>query len=181
MKSNSNGEIPVYICNFKTCNPKLCTAVRVLKFKKAKPISVNKIHSKYVVLTPFAEVALSPADYESASTSGLVGVDCSWNDIEGGKSALQKGIGRALPFLIAANPNNYGVPSKLSTLEALAAALFILGSEKQCLDILSLVSWGNEFLKINEEYLKKYSKCKNSIEVITRQNEIMNKLYNKNN
>ena len=177
MKESNSKQIPVYISNFKTCNPKICTAVRVLKFKKAKPITVGQIHSKFIVLTPFAEYALSPADKEMAVKNGLVGVDCSWNDIAGGRKALDKGTGRALPFLIAANPNNYGTPSKLSTLEALGAALYILGSEKQCLEILSLVSWGEEFFKINENYLKTYSKGKDSSEVIEIQKKIMDKLY----
>jgi pre-rRNA-processing protein TSR3 len=177
MKQSHSTEIPIYISNFRTCNPKLCTAVRVLKFNKAKPISVDQIHSKYIVLTPFAEFALSPADVDRASKNGLVGVDCSWNDIEGGRKALDKGTGRALPFLIAANPNNYGIPSKLSTLEAIAAALHILGSKKQCLEILSLVSWGDEFYKINKEYLENYSKAKDSSGVIDIQKKIMGKLY----
>ncbi|MHA1219664.1 MAG: DUF367 family protein [Candidatus Heimdallarchaeaceae archaeon] len=177
MKKHPAVKIPVYIYNFKTCNPKMCTAIRVLKFKKAEPISIGKIHSKLIVLTPFAEFALSPADLDLAKKNGVVGVDCSWNNIKGGSKALEKGTGRALPFLIAANPNNYGVPSKLSTLEALAAALFILGAKEQCLAILSLVGWGKEFYKINRTYLESYSKSSNSSEIIETQRNIMNKLY----
>jgi len=177
MKESPSIQIPVYISNFKTCHPKLCTAVRILKFKKAPPILVENIHSKHIVLTPFAEYALSPADKERALVNGLVGVDCSWNDIEGGRKALDKGTGRALPFLIAANPNNYGTPSKLSTIEAVASALYILGSEKQSRDMLSLVSWGNEFYRINEDYLKKYSEANDSSDVIKIQKKIMDKLY----
>ncbi len=178
MKQSVSVQIPVYISNFKTCNPKICTAVRVLKFKKAKPILIEQINPKHIVLTPFAEYALSPIDRERAKIHGLVGVDCSWNDIEGGRKALDKGTGRALPFLIAANPNNYGTPSKLSTLEAVASALYILGSEKQSRAMLSLVSWGNEFHKINEDYLKKYSEANDSSDVIKIQKKIMDKLYN---
>ena len=174
-----NQYIPVFICNFHTCNPKLCTAIRVLKFKKAKEINVKHIKSNSIVLTPFSNTALSPEDKEMARKFGLVGVDCSWNDIEGGRKALVKGRGRALPFLVAANPTNYGDPSKLSTLEAIASALYILGIKEQCKEILDLVSWGNEFMKINKEYLNNYAEAKNSRDVVKRQKKFMNKLYDK--
>ena len=126
MNSNTNNLYPIFICNFHTCNPKICTAQKLIKFKKAKEISVKQIQSQSIVLTPFSYTALSKEDKSLAQNYGLVGVDCSWNNIEGGSEALHKGIGRALPFLVAANPNNYGKPSKLSTLEAIAAALYIL-------------------------------------------------------
>lgn len=167
----------VFICNFHTCNPKKCTANRMIRFGKAKEIRVNQIKSKQIVLTPFSEIALSPADSDNTRTYGLIGVDCSWNDIEGGREALNRGLGRSLPFLIAANPNNYGIPSKLSTLEAIGAALYILGEKEQSEDIFSLVSWGVEFLKINHEYLEGYSSAKNSKEVVKKQSKFMKKLY----
>ena len=171
--------IPVFICNFHTCNPKLCTAIRIIKFKKAKEINIRDIKSKSIVITPFSSIALSPDDKENAKKFGLIGVDCSWNEIEGGRKALERGRGRALPFLVATNPTNYGDPSKLSTLEAVASALYILGAKKQSLEILNLVSWGEEFIKINSEYLNSYSQAKNSKEVVKKQKEFMNRLYGK--
>ncbi|MHA1200252.1 MAG: DUF367 family protein, partial [Candidatus Heimdallarchaeaceae archaeon] len=156
---------------------KKCTATRIIKFRKAREIKINQIKSKHIVLTPFSEIALSPSDSENAISYGLVGVDCSWNNIENGRKALDKGSGRSLPFLVAANPNNYGVPSKLSTLEAIGAALYILGDNDQSKDILSLVSWGAEFLKINRDYLDSYSSAKNSKEVVKKQAKIMKDLY----
>jgi pre-rRNA-processing protein TSR3 len=170
--------IPVFICNFHTCNPKICTAIRVMKFKKAKEIYIKHIKPNSVVLSPFSNIALSPEDRDNAKKFGVIGVDCSWNDIEGGRKALEKGSGRALPFLVATNPTNYGDPSKLSTLEAIASALYILGATDQSKEILNLVSWGEEFMKINGEYLKSYSQAKNSKDVVKKQKEFMNRLYN---
>ncbi|MCK5304553.1 MAG: DUF367 domain-containing protein, partial [Candidatus Heimdallarchaeota archaeon] len=85
--------------------------------------------------------------------------------------------GRALPFLVAANPVNYGKPSKLSTLEAIASALYILGDKIQAKEILALVKWGDEFFKINKDYLKRYTEAKNSKEVVEAQTIIMDGLY----
>ncbi|MCG3216701.1 MAG: DUF367 family protein [Candidatus Heimdallarchaeota archaeon] len=177
MNTSKDTFIPVFICNLQTCNPKICTASRILQFKKAKEISTNRIHSSSIVLTPFSETALSPEDHEKSVNNGIIGIDCSWNNIEDGRKILSRGTGRALPFLIATNPTNYGTPSKLSTLEAIAAALFILGAEEQYYEILSLVKWGEEFHRINEKYLVAYSKAENSTEVILEQKRFIDELY----
>lgn len=168
--------LPIFVCNFHTCNPKLCTAVKMVKFNKVHKIKIHQIRANHVILTPFSQIALSPSDKEQVQQYGLVGVDCSWNDIQGGKEALNKGVGRALPFLVATNPNNYGKPTKLSTVEAIAAAVYILGYEEQAKDILSVFRWGKEFLKINKKYLDKYKQAKNSAEVVKIQNIFLNKL-----
>ncbi len=174
---NTPLKLALYICNFHTCNPKLCTAMKLVNFHKAKAIKLNQIRHESIVLSPFADVALSPVDISSATAYGLVGIDCSWNNIEGGKKAFIKGKGRILPFLVPSNPTNYGKPTKLSTLEAMAAALYILGSENQCFELLNLVNWGNEFFKINQSYLNSYAKAQNSKEIIQIQSEIIDSLY----
>jgi len=77
-----------------------------------------------------------------------------------------------LPFLVAANPVNYGKPSKLSCAEAAAAALIICGFEERAKDILrEFDGWGEEFLKLNKELLYLYAKCVDSEEVVRVQNE----------
>jgi pre-rRNA-processing protein TSR3 len=179
MGSMIEERLKVYICNLHTCNPRLCTAARVVRFNKATEIRENKIRGNSILLTPFADIAFSPADREQVEKYGLVAVDCSWNEIENGKRALSRGKGRALPFLVAANPTNYGSPSKLSTLEALSAALIIIGAKKQAEEILSLVKWGQEFYKINEQYLSDYAEAKNSKEVVKIQMKIISSLYDK--
>jgi pre-rRNA-processing protein TSR3 len=71
-----------------------------------------------------------------------------------------------LPFVVAVNPVNYGKPLKLSTLEAFATALYILGDVKKAEEMLNLYKWGPNFLVLNKEPLEDYRNAKNSSEII---------------
>jgi pre-rRNA-processing protein TSR3 len=82
-------------------------------------------------------------------------------------------IRRALPFLVAANPVNFGKPCKLSSVEALAAALYILGEKERAGELLSKVSWGVRFLEVNREPLDLYASAKDSSDVIRIQGDYL--------
>jgi pre-rRNA-processing protein TSR3 len=73
---------------------------------------------------------------------------------------------RALPYLVAANAVNFGKPFKLSSVEAFAAALYILGEKEQAALILNKFKWGPVFLDLNREPLERYSEAKDSTEVV---------------
>ncbi len=73
---------------------------------------------------------------------------------------------RALPYLLAANPVNWGKPLMLSSVEALAATLYILGEKEQAHSILSKFTWGEQFIVLNQEPLDRYSECETSAEVV---------------
>jgi pre-rRNA-processing protein TSR3 len=141
---------------------------------KAKIVrNMRHIPRGSVVLNPVSEVAFSAADKESVSKSGLVALDCSWKQAEKIFSASRAGAQRSLPYLLAANPINTYKPVKLSTAEALAAALYILGLQEEAEDVLSVFKWGHTFITLNREWLDAYAECSTSGEVVEVQTEIM--------
>ena len=76
-----------------------------------------------------------------------------------------------LPFLVAANPVNYGKPMKLSCVEALGATLYIVGLKEESKLLLAAFDWGAEFIKINLDLLELYTSCNSGDEVVMAQNQ----------
>lgn len=156
------------------CDPKKCTAIRLEKFGKIDIIHrQKKIPTGAVLLDPFAEKALSQEDLNTANENGLVAVDCSWNKINKFQPLRSFCEPRSIPYLLAANPTNYGRPTKLSTVEAFSAALYILGEKRKAEDILEGFKWGKSFLDLNREPLEVYSEARNSSEVVEAQHDFM--------
>ncbi|MEF8879995.1 MAG: DUF367 family protein [Candidatus Thermoplasmatota archaeon] len=153
-------------------DPKKCSAKKMEKFNHAKlEKNIKKIPGGMILLNPLADKSLSPADRKVAIKNGILAVDCSWKNAEKNFDFLDKrNHSRALPFVVAANPVNYGKPFKLTTLEAFAAALYILGEKEQAKKIVEIYKWAPHFLELNKNPLEEYSKAGDSKEVI----EIMN-------
>jgi pre-rRNA-processing protein TSR3 len=123
---------------------------------------------------PTGTRTISPADADIIRQNGLAVVDCSWAALDQVPFAkLPKGGERLLPFLVAGNTVNYGRPYKLNCAEALAAGLWICGLKEDAELVMSHFSYGEEFLRLNEELLEAYSQCKDGDEVIQAQNKYL--------
>jgi len=149
-------------------DPKKCSAKKLAKFGFVKlETNIKKTPKDAILLNPFAEKSLSREDLSVAKKNGILALDCSWKNAENSFEFLDKRCkSRALPFVIATNPVNYGKPFKLTTLEAFATALYILDDVKKAEEIVNLYKWGPSFLIINKEPLEDYRKSINSQEVI---------------
>jgi len=154
-------------------DPEKCSARKLARFDLATLHRSARATPSGIVLDPHADRALSPADSEGTAARGrLVALDCSWETADAEAFRLD-GPHRALPFLVAANPVNYGTPFRLNTVEAFAGALCILGFRPHAERLLGKFGWGHTFLELNEEPLRRYADCADSAEVIDVQSEYL--------
>ena len=142
-------------------DPKKCTAAKMVKFGLAQ--NIKKIGTKGLVLDPFSKKTLLPKDKSLINT--IVGIDCSWNLAEQAFSKKFDGIKRKLPPLLAGNPVNYAKLNKLTTAEALAASLFILGFKEQGMKLLDKFKWGHTFYELNQNLFDEYLKLENEEQI----------------
>ncbi|MCJ1286162.1 ribosome biogenesis protein tsr3 [Xylographa opegraphella] len=147
------------------CDPKRCSGKRLMHFGQMRELSIGQKFSG-VVISPNAKVMISPLDRELLDQYGAAVVECSWVRIKevpwakiGGKCE------RLLPYLVAANSVNYGRPWRLNCVEALAATFYICGHEDWAHEVVSHFSYGETFLEINSQILKRYAACTNEEEV----------------
>lgn len=139
-------------------DPKKCTARKLKRMNLAQFIGF--IPRSAIVLYPDSEIRLSRKD---ASFRYLLAMDVSWNNID--NYSFEGYQVRSLPYLLAANPVNYGKPYKLSTAEALAASYYIIGMKDVSFKILNVFSWGIQFINLNRNPLEDYSVAVDSDEI----------------
>ncbi|RDJ31393.1 MAG: DUF367 family protein [Crenarchaeota archaeon] len=151
----------IQVLMLKQDDPKKCTAAKLVKFGLAKDI--KKTTRKSLVLDPFAEKTLLKKD--RSLINSITAIDCSWNLAD--QTFVQKfqGISRKLPPLFAGNPVNYSKLNKLTTVEALCGALFILGYDSQALEMLDKFKWGHTFFELNENLLNDFKKIESESEI----------------
>jgi len=163
----------IIIYHARQCDPKRCTGLKLKRHGLAR--LVNKMRflpKRAIVLNPFSEIAFSPADRKRVEDFGLVALDCSWEHAEKVLLKHVKGTSRCLPILIAGNPVNFGKATKLTTAEALAAALYIAGFKQEATELLSIFTWGHTFIKLNLATLENYAAAQDSADIIRIQNSI---------
>jgi len=167
-------QVKIIVYHAGQCDPKKCTGLKLKRHGLVRLVRQMKfLPKRAVVLNPFSEIAFSPADRKRIEDFGLVGLDCSWEHAEKVLLKHVRGTSRCLPILIAGNPVNFGKPTKLTTVEALVAALYIAGFKEEALQLLSIFKWGHTFLEINQERLESYAKAKDSTAVVELQEHLL--------
>lgn len=119
-------------------DPFKCTAAKLAKFHLAEPVKF--IRKTSIVLNPFSAEPVLKKDREIADS--VCAIDCSWeraDQVLKHQRLTSHGIGRRLPAMLAANPTSYAKLGKLSSAEALAGALHILGEKALAADRKSVV------------------------------------------
>lgn len=176
--SDANSTAPkftVAMYDLKHCDPKKCSGRKLARLGLIKTLKVGQ-RFPGMVLSPVGKMTVAPDDRKIIETSGLAVIDCSWARIdETPFDRMKSPQPRLLPFLIAANPINYGKPCRLSCVEAVAAALYIVGLKSEAKWYMGKFSWGHTFIELNEELLESYSNCKNREEILTIQNQWIEK------
>ena len=172
-----NFTVPVHAIWLAQDDPKKNTAVKLSKRNELYlHRKMNRLPRRGIILEPLCGKVLGPEDHSLLLQEGgsLVGLDCSWNNIETAVSevmARTKLKPRMLPLLLAANPVNWGKPGKMTTAEALAASLYLIGEEGHSRELLSAFSWGEQFFVLNKEPLEAYRNAQSSKELVDLQFE----------
>ena len=166
------GPFRLWLVHAHECDPRKCTGERLL----ARGLAEEVPEPKGILLSPFAEEALSPEDAKTAEAEGITVLDCSWNELlMRHYFAAKAPVTRALPYLVPANPVNFGRPTKLSTAEAFAGAAWILGAPEQAELLMQPFKWGRTFADLNRELLDLYAACGSRQELLKIQKKMLSR------
>lgn len=162
-------------------NPKVCTGVRLIRLGRAVRVTaLSALRPSPVVLDPHAETPLSSADRAAARRGGILVVDCSWNRLAGrgglfpgpGRTGSRFPFARRLPYLFAANPQHYGRLGELNTVEALSAALFVLGFPSEARALLDGFRGGEALFAVNSERFGAYATAASAEEIVSAERRL---------
>ena len=154
-------EVPLHVIHLDQDDPRKCTARRLGSHGLAKlHFDVRNSPKRGFLLDPTATVVLGPEDKRMIDLGGsIVALDCSWKKVGESLTLLNQQTmvePRSLPTLLASNPVSWGKSGRLSTAEALAASLYLMGRNEQAIRVLNPFPFGEQFMELNKEPLNAY-------------------------
>ncbi len=175
--------IPLHVIHLDQDDPRKCSARRMAKAGSAiLHFDVRRAPKRGFLLDPSSGILMGPDDKITVDRGGsIVALDCSWKRVDESLDSISRHTrlqGRTLPVLLAANPVSWGKPGRLSTSEAFAASLYILGRENQARSVLSSFPYGDNFFNLNKEPLMAYREAKNNAELSELQWEFFDRPTN---
>jgi pre-rRNA-processing protein TSR3 len=158
-------------------DPFKCTAAKLVRFRLASPVKF--ISRTTIVLNPFSEAPI--LKYDQTVADSVCAIDCSWeraDEVLKHQRLAAQGIARRLPAMLAANPTNYAKLGKLSSVEALAGALYVLNEKELAAKMMDKFKWGHTFLELNADLLDDYADAETEEQVAELEKEYFPQLGN---
>jgi pre-rRNA-processing protein TSR3 len=158
-------------------DPFKCTAAKLVRFRLASPVKF--ISRTTIVLNPFSEAPI--LKYDQRVADSVCAIDCSWeraDEVLKHQRVAAQGIARRLPAMLAANPINYAKLDKLSSVEALAGALYILNEKELAAKMMDKFKWGHTFLELNADLLDDYADAETEEQVAELEKDYFPQLGN---
>lgn len=169
-------KVPVAMWDFDHCDPRKCSGKKLARHDLMQELRVGQ-RFQGIVMSPKGSQVVCPADREIVEQAGVAVVECSWARLdEIPFNKIRSPHERILPYLVAANPVNYGKPYKLTCAEAIAAALHITGFSEHADLLMSKFSWGHSFWKVNGPIIERYKTCSTPESVLEMQGVMMKEL-----
>ena len=155
-------EVPLHVIHLDQDDPRKCTARKMHAYGLVElHETISRAPKRGYLLDPKSPTMLGPEDRSLISIgASIVVLDCSWKRIDesleeiSGRTKLE---GRKLPALLAANQVSWGRVGRLSSVEAFAATLAVMGYHEQAIRILEPFQFGEQFLELNREPLAAYA------------------------
>ncbi|OCH87616.1 DUF367-domain-containing protein [Obba rivulosa] len=169
-------DVPVAMWDFDHCDPRRCSGKRLGRLGLMEELKVGQ-RFRGIVVSPKGTQVISPADRDIVLKNGIAVVECSWarlDDVPFSKIASPHE--RLLPYLVAANPVNYGKPWRLNCVEAVAAAFYITGFNEYGDHLMSKFGWGSSFFEINKHLFARYQSCTSAAEMEQVQTQMLEEM-----
>jgi len=142
-------------------DPRKNTSLKMIRHGLAILVQPRRIKGRPLILDPYSDEYLGRWNRGVIEKYGLLVYDCSWKKLRSHRTIHVRGLHRKLPPLLPGNPINYAKPCMLSSIEAVAATLYITGYPDLYKRLLGLYKWMNTFHTLNEELLREYSRAEN--------------------